>query len=121
MKELTPLNLAGGPYTNVTLQASVYLDNQNTALQVLDAETGEPIAVATVNVGVQLEGPEIHIKDYSENEGLFHWLVENDLIIPDPALDAFNGFITALGGVVIDDDLLEQIAEARIIYQSAFN
>lgn len=42
-------------------------------------EDGETIAVATVNIE-PLEENEVSIKDYSENEGMLQWLIDNGII-----------------------------------------
>lgn len=116
MSKYTPLTLSGGPYTDVKFLVSIYMDNGNTALLVLDEFTSEPIATATVNVGEQLLGNQLHIKDYSENEGIFDWLIDNQIIEAAPELDSFNGFITARGAVIVDEDLQEQLKIARQQY-----
>lgn len=57
--------------------------NGRTALELVDHKTGEPVAVATVNVPEQ-DVPEGHvlIKDYSENTGMFKQLHEQGIVGP---------------------------------------
>jgi hypothetical protein len=55
--------------------------NGRFALQLVDADTGEPIATATVNIPPEpLEDGEIIIKSYSENEGMVDALVKAGVI-----------------------------------------
>ena len=69
--------------------------NGRTAIKLMDPETGEPIAVATVNIPeCPLTGNEIIIKDYSENEGMLSALV-NAGVIEDTGKTFPSGFITA--------------------------
>lgn len=66
-------------------QHDVYVERQNydrggLRIQLVDAD-GNPFAVASVAVaGVELEPDEIIVKDYSENEGMLEFLVENNIV-----------------------------------------
>lgn len=54
--------------------------NGRTAIELLDANDGFPVMVATVNLdNAHLTGDEIIIKDYSENEGVLDFLVQNKI------------------------------------------
>jgi hypothetical protein len=67
--------------------------NGRTALQLVESETGEPIATATVNIPeISLEPNEIIIKDYSENEGIFEALVKAGIVISTGKM-VENGFV----------------------------
>lgn len=51
-------------------------DNGRVALQLADAETGEPIAKATINIPeIEIAEDEAFIKNWSENEGMLEALV----------------------------------------------
>lgn len=57
--------------------------NGRPAIQLMDAEDGCPYTTATVNLpDVLLADNEVLIKDYSENEGILDFLVENNIVIP---------------------------------------
>jgi len=57
--------------------------NGRMALRLVDAETGEPIATASVNVPEEpLAEDEICIKTWSENEGMEESLVAANIIKP---------------------------------------
>jgi hypothetical protein len=60
-----------------------YSNNNRIALDLNDAETGEPIARATLNdPETMLLSDEVIIKDYSENEGMLKCLVDAEIIAP---------------------------------------
>lgn len=55
--------------------------NGRPALEILDAQDGSPIMVATVNIPeVKLREKEIIIKDYSENEGVLKFLQDHGIV-----------------------------------------
>jgi hypothetical protein len=57
--------------------------NGRTAIELTDAETGEPVLTATVNIpGVDLTNREVIIKNYSENEGVLGFLMDNNIVGP---------------------------------------
>lgn len=56
-----------------------YARNGALAISLISME-GEPLARATVNVGVKLEPGHVAIKDYAENEGIEDALVEAGVI-----------------------------------------
>jgi len=57
--------------------------NGRTAIELVDAEDGMPIAVATVNLpDVSLKPDEVFIKDWSENEGIMDVLIKAGIISP---------------------------------------
>ena len=52
-------------------------ENGNTAIQLFD---GEPIAIATVNLGEKLPKDLAYIKDYSENQGMLDALLKAGVV-----------------------------------------
>lgn len=65
---------------NCNLQFEQY-NNGRTAITLTEVETGDPIAVATVNIPeVELGPDEVLIKDYSENQGILASLVRNSIV-----------------------------------------
>lgn len=99
-------------YPDVQLIASVYQDNGNTALVALEPTTGETIATLTVNVDM-LPTNIVHIKNYSENEGVLDWLVENSIIKLMPIYDTSTGFVEVQGAKLVHEGLLAQAEDAR--------
>ena len=64
---------------NVFLKRKKY-SNGRTAIELIDAEDGCPVMTATVNIpDAHLEKDEIIIKNYSENEGVLDFLIENGI------------------------------------------
>lgn len=60
-----------------------FYGNGRIAIQLIDAEDGEPIATATINIPDEdIKDDEVIIKDYSENEGMLNALLEADIIEP---------------------------------------
>jgi len=77
----------------VTLELGTYRGNGRVAITVVDAEEGEDLLVATVNIPeAELEAGETVIKDYSENAGILKFLVENR-IVSEPIRNISTGFV----------------------------
>ena len=75
----------------VTLEFGKYRGNGRTAITVID-EDGEDLLVATVNISEEsLEEGETVIKDYSENEGILAFLIDNE-IVSKPVRTIRTGF-----------------------------
>jgi len=69
------------PYAeyNVYLKKGKYWNGQ-TSIVLIDDEDGCQVMVATVNIpDAQLEKDEVIIKNYSENEGVLDFLIENGI------------------------------------------
>ena len=78
---------------NVSLNIGKYGDGR-TYLQLIDTEDGEPVMMATVNIpGTVLEKDEVIIKNYSENEGVLEFLIENG-IVSKPLRTVSSGWVT---------------------------
>lgn len=58
----------------------MYRENNNIAIQLIDEKTKELVSVATTNTGFKDDFPEVQIKDYSENEGMWEALVDAGVI-----------------------------------------
>lgn len=79
MKEFTFTTKHGGSY-QVTIQLGKYKNGQ-TSMQLLDAEDGTPVATASIAMPeLSLDENEIVVKDYSENEGMLDFLLENSIV-----------------------------------------
>lgn len=65
----------------VYLKFDRYRNNGRTCIELREAQTHEPVMVASVNlVDAPLESGEIIIKDYSENEGVLDFLISNGIV-----------------------------------------
>jgi len=68
--------------------------NGRTAISLDEVGTGEPIAVASVNLpDATINEDEVIIKNWSENEGVLEALVEAGIVTPLRKL--FTGFVQA--------------------------
>ncbi len=67
--------------------------NGRTAIILNDAEDGERVAVATINLpNEELKDDEVIIRDHSENEGMLMALVSNN-IVTHPHREIRSGFV----------------------------
>lgn len=63
----------------VYLYKSKYQNNQ-TSLQIINKSNNDPLLTASVCVpGLNLKNDELVIKNYSENEGILEFLIENKI------------------------------------------
>lgn len=70
-----------------------YTSNDRTAILLLEKETGDNIAVASINLPkYDLKDDEVIIKNYSENEGILEVLIEAK-IISEPSVMIQTGFV----------------------------
>ena len=78
---------------NCYVDFNKYASNGNNAICLYEVGTGEPIAVATLNLqGIRLKADEVIIKNYTENEGMLKTLV-NAKIISEPISMVQHGFV----------------------------
>lgn len=68
------------------------MDNGNVAILLRDKEEGEVVTVATVNT-VPLPDRLVAIKNYSENEGVLDFLIENNVVEPEKGNTIYSGFV----------------------------
>lgn len=71
-----------------------YVSTNNVAIQLLDAEDGLPICVATVNLDLLEEGF-CAVKNWSENAGMEGALISAGIIEPEACDFQRNGFVMA--------------------------
>jgi hypothetical protein len=72
-----------------------YYSNGRLAVSLLETDTHEPVMVATVNLpDADLAEDEVAIKNWSENEGVLRFLIDNDLVHP-PHRKINTGFVQA--------------------------
>lgn len=61
-----------------------YYSNNRKAIRLIDGDSGEPIATATVNLpAVELAENEVVVKDYSENQGMYVALLDAGIVHPE--------------------------------------
>lgn len=70
-----------------------HYSNGRKALTLSDAEDGEPVATASVNIpSCWIDHDEIIVKNYSENEGMLKALIDAK-IVSEPVRYTASGFI----------------------------
>lgn len=98
----------------VELEFGVYPSTKATEIQLVSAEEG-PVAWATINSDDERFGRLVYgvgghryvaVKDYGENEGMLRFLLDNDVIEPDPVYSFHSGFV-----VVCVYELTERYAQ----------
>lgn len=79
----------------VYLHFDKYRSNGRTMIELLEANTHEPVMVATVNLDFYtlLNSNEVLIKNYSENEGVLEFLIANG-IVSKPRAWVATGYVT---------------------------
>lgn len=86
--------LTYSPDTTLRVIPAAY-GNLRLALRLVDPDTGEPIATATVNLPDEPLAPnEIAVKDYSENEGMTQTLALGGIIVGKARRYVRSGFVT---------------------------
>ena len=79
----------------------------------IDHITGEPLLKITVNVPeIQIMENEIIIKDYSENEGVARWLIDEKLVEPEFRTEA-NDFVFFL--IFKITDKFKQVLDVDVV------
>jgi hypothetical protein len=61
-------------------------------IQLYDSKDGTPYATATARIEEKLEPGEVAIKDWSENEGILEFLIQNK-IVKEPHRFAESGYV----------------------------
>ena len=83
-------SLYGSSRYTLQIQYGTYQEG-NTSMQLIDCADGFPFATATVNLPGLTE-TEVAIKNYSENEGVLNFLLDNE-IIEAPHRFVQSGFV----------------------------
>lgn len=78
---------------NCIVQWSMYYENNNIAIQLVDEKTKELISVATTNTGRKNIESTVQIKDYSENEGMWQALVDAGVIVDEVIRTITSGYV----------------------------
>jgi len=91
-----------------------YTNNGRIAIKLVDAETQEPIATATVNLmDEQLGEDEIFVKDYSENTGMAAALADAGVIDPAPTQTVQSGFVQ-ISAYKLTPEFIDEIAALEL-------
>ena len=79
-----------GDSLQINIVKSKYGNGHN-KIQMMDTEDGMPYATASVSIP-DLTEDEVGVKDYSENEGVLAFLLENNIVEP-PHRTVSSGFV----------------------------
>ena len=81
---------------NCNVLFNKYHEGKGYRIDLIDADDGTPVAVATLNVpDIELESDEVIIKDYSENKGMHDALIKYGIIKHTNKFVKLSQFITA--------------------------
>lgn len=92
MATIFPFKSQFGESYALFIKKGFYRDG-SVSIQLFDSEDGSPYATATTHLSGQLEKGEIAIKDWSENEGILDFLIENN-IVTKPHRFINSGFVS---------------------------
>ena len=101
---------------NCIIEWSIYLENDNIAIKLLDEKTKELISVATTNTSEETDWTKIQVKDWSENRGMWEALVNAGVIEPEPVEKITSYFVQVKVGKLTDaakEDFMEWIRSRK--------
>lgn len=75
------------------IEWSIYSQNNNIAIILLDEKTKELVAFATTNTSEETPLPGVQIKDWSENRGMWQALVDAGVIESEPVEKITSYFV----------------------------
>ena len=78
---------------NCIIEWSIYSQNNNIAIKLLDENTKELVAVATTNTSEETGRGKIQVKDWSENRGMWEALVDSGVIESEPVEKITSYFV----------------------------
>ena len=97
---------------NCIIEWSVYLENNNIAIALLDEKTKELVTLATTNTSEDTDWGKIQVKDWSENRGMWEALVDSGVIESEPVEKITSYFVQVKVGkltAVAKDDFMEWV------------
>lgn len=75
------------------IEWSLYLENDNIAIILLDEKTKELVTFATTNTSEKTDWTKIQVKDWSENRGMWEALVDAGVIESEPVEKITSYFV----------------------------
>lgn len=100
------------------IEWSLYLENDNIAITLLDEKTKELVAVATTNTSEETDWTKIQVKDWSENRGMWEALVDSGVIESEPVDKITSYFVQVKVGKLTDvakEDFMEWIRSRKML------
>ena len=87
---------------NCVIEWSVYLENNNIAIVLLDEKTKELVTFATTNTSEDTDWTKVQVKDWSENRGMWEALVNAGVIESEPVEKITSYFVQVKVGKLTD-------------------
>lgn len=87
---------------NCIIEWSIYSQNNNIAIKLLDENTKELVAVATTNTSEDTDWTKVQVKDWSENRGMWEALVNAGVIESEPVEKITSYFVQVKVGKLTD-------------------
>lgn len=103
---------------NCIIEWSMYLENDNIAIKLLDEKTKDLIAIATTNTSEETDWTKIQVKDWSENRGMWEALVNAGVIESEPVEKITSYFVQVKVGKLTDvakEDFMEWIRTRKML------
>ena len=97
---------------NCIIEWSMYLENNNIAIVLLDEKTKELVTFATTNTSEKTDWAKIQVKDWSENRGMWEALVNAGVIESEPVEKITSYFVQVKVGKLTDvarEDFMEWV------------
>lgn len=100
------------------IEWSIYLQNNNIAIELLDEKTKELVAFATTNTSEETDWTKVQVKDWSENRGMWEALVDAGVIESEPIEKIASYFVLVKVGKLTDvakEDFMEWIRSRKML------
>ena len=100
------------------IEWSLYLENDNIAIILLDEKTKELVTFATTNTSEKTDWTKIQVKDWSENRGMWEALVNAGVIESEPVEKITSYFVQVKVGKLTDvakEDFMEWIRSRKML------
>lgn len=94
------------------IEWSIYLENNNIAIVLLDEKAKELVTFATTNTSEKTDWTKIQVKDWSENRGMWEALVDSGVIESEPVEKITSYFAQVKVGKLTDvakEDFMEWV------------
>lgn len=94
------------------IEWSIYSQNNNIAIKLLDEKTKELVTFATTNTSEKTDWTKIQVKDWSENRGMWEALVDSGVIESEPVEKITSYFVQVKVGKLTDvakEDFMEWV------------
>ncbi|MDZ5503197.1 hypothetical protein [Enterococcus cecorum] len=102
------------------IEWSLYLENNNIAIVLLDEMTKELVTFATTNTSEKTDWTKIQVKDWSENRGMWEALVNAGVIESEPVEKITSYFVQVKVGKLTKQAEEEFVGYMVLNYDAEF-